>query len=433
MSDSSGWTHALLAALRRVRLPAVRVVATDNVLDVVLALDDGRRLEVRLQPHVEGARVYDQTARFQVSYRGVRDLGAAQQRVLDALVEVISRLEHRLPEAWHGYRCAGEAPERPEPELTARFPFVQVDRADTGAEVLVRLTGRCNQGCPFCSAPQSHGVSEAPAEDVRRCIDWVATHMPEASVTLTGGEPTLHRDFPTLARYALASGGLGRVLVQTNAVLFASASREAMLPRHERLAVFVSLHAMDPEIYDRCTGSRGLLPRALEGLRRLVEAGHAVTVNTVVSAHNVDHVAAMPARLRKHLDALPLPTLHYSVLICPPERPEAAELLVEYSRLAPALETALEAAETVGFTADPLLGSTHASPPPCVLSATHRSAAARRPVPGEGETGWTKAEGCPRCALTRSCLGVPNAYATRFGLQELRPLNLQDGVLVDRE
>ncbi|MDH5492752.1 MAG: hypothetical protein OEY14_12435, partial [Myxococcales bacterium] len=36
---------------------------------------------------------------------------------------------------------------------------------------------------------------------------------------------------------------------------------------------------------------------------------------------------------------------------------------------------------------------------------------------------WMKAEGCRACPATEHCLGVPRPYASRFGLEELIPLD----------
>lgn len=427
MTEPREWPETLLAALRRVKLPVSRVIAADGGLEVALDLGGEQPLEVTFRPRAEGGRSYRRTERFSVSYRG--PAGTDGRRRLDGLIEVIARLEHRFPAAWPGWRAAGAAPADPWRDLARRFPFAQLDRAtasEEDTEVLLRLTERCNQQCPFCSAPP---VARATTEALQACIDWVSAELPGACVTLTGGEPTLRGDFAALVGRALSRGA--RVRVQTNAVRFASRARLDALPRDARLRFFVSLHAMDPGIYDRCTGSQGQLPLALEGLRNLAAAGYPVTVNTVASAPNLDHLPAIPVALRAQLAEAPLPTLHWSVLMCPAHRPDATSMLVPYARLVPALEAAVAAARREGFAVDPLIGSTHASLPACQVPPHHRACSERRSRPQDGETGyeddgqarpWVKAATCRGCAEDDRCLGVPAAYAARFGLTELQPL-----------
>jgi hypothetical protein len=203
---------------------------------------------------------------------------------------------------------------------------------------------------------------------------------------------------------------------------------------NEKLFFFVSLHALDEGIYDRCTGTEGQLSTALEGTRRILAAGHPVTVNTVVTSENFGHLEEMVRRLPEVFSGERKPALHFSVLICPEWRPEAADYLVKYTELVPVLERAARTAEGLGIAVDSLLSSTHASMPPCVLPAEARGMGRHLPEIAEHETGyeddgrpWVKAEQCRQCAETGRCLGVPRPYAAKFGLEELVPLTGGEG------
>jgi len=432
--DSSGtWVEKLLVGLRRQGLPLREILAVDGSLDAVLDGRGGPEIVVELRPLAEGARCYRSTRRFNISYRGVRDLGPAQRRAVDGLIDIIARIESRLPVTWPGVAAAGESEETEDLEraFTRRFRFAQLDRShgDGGltTEVLVRLTTSCNQDCPFCSGPP---VDRPTAESVHACIDWVADHIPGARFTLTGGEPTLCSFFFDVIRHALARSEFSGVAVQTNAVRFASAARIAELPADERLSFFVSLHALDPEIYDRCTASRGQLPLAIDGLCRLLATRRPVTVNVVANAVNVGHLKEMMPALAELLAGLPPLTLHFSIVMCPPYRPTAADFLVRYTDLLPVLEAAAATAAQLGMVVDPLISSTHASIPLCLVGHEHRSASTHRPQLVAGETGyedfarpWVKATSCRSCAFTERCLGVPTPYAQRFGFGELQPVS----------
>ncbi len=160
-----------------------------------------------------------------------------------------------------------------------------------------------------------------------------------------------------------------------------------------------------------------------------MEAGHGVTINCVVQSINLEHLISYVEALPGTFAMDERSTLHFSVLICPEYRPEAADYLVPYSRLAPGLEAAAERGAALGLRVDPLRSSTHAAVPACVLSEEYRHHDPHRPHVFAGETGyedlslpWVKAERCRGCAEDPWCLGFPAAYARRFGLDEPKPL-----------
>jgi pyruvate-formate lyase-activating enzyme len=317
------------------------------------------------------------------------------------------------------------------------FPFITVERSLVTenlpysrlgeiVEVLVRATSRCNQACPFCSAPHH---DDPDPEILWACLRAVNDLLPGAMLSLTGGEPTLRPAFLQELEAALRLG-FRRIQIQTNALRFADKIDPASIPKDERLAFFVSLHALDPQVYDRCTATRGQLPRALDGTRRILEAGHSVVVNTVICRDNVGHLEEM---VRGFGDAFPgdnRPVLHFSVLICPEYNPEAAGHLVRYSEVLAVLDRAMQAAREAGLEMQPLLSSTHASLPACLLDQKSRKTGRHIYRIEPHETGyedfsrpWVKARACRDCRETEHCLGVPRPYAERFGLDELAPIS----------
>jgi pyruvate-formate lyase-activating enzyme len=424
------WLRNLFALFHRVDVPLVELVARDGDLDLVLATAGRPRLSVEVRPGAGDERSFATTRRFSISYRGARALGLEERRALERAVTLLERLEGRLPVAWPGTVTLGDAGDPPAEALMRRFPFVTVETVTTptgpASEVLIRVTPRCNQACAFCSGPTHDEPSGA---SLRAVLAAVPRALPGALLTLTGGEPTVRHDFDEMLGAALAEPDLAEVQVQTNAVSFASARRVAELPKDPRLRFFVSLHAVDEALYDSLTGSHGQLPLALDGVRGLLGAGHTLTLNTLAVASNLAHLPDLVTALPRLLQGLTLPRLHFSVLICPEYRPAAALHLAPYPELVEALVRATALASELGFAVDPLAASTHAVIPLCLLPEDQRSVAQRRLVVRRGQTGyadprtpWTKAESCRACAVTGACLGVPAAYARRFGVAGLRPL-----------
>ena len=220
----------------------------------------------------------------------------------------------------------------------------------------------------------------------------------------------------------------GRIQVQTNAVRFAAAVDPATLPVVPRLRFFVSLHALDQAIYDRCTGTRRQFDKAISGIRRLLAAKHRVTLNAVVTRANIGHLEDYVRLLPRVFRGARRPALHFSVLICPEWNPRAAASLVRYGEVVDVLRRAARTARALGLDLHPLRSSTHASLPACVLPARERVRRSDYRI-GEHETGYedparpfVKAARCRGCRETERCLGVPQPYARAFGLEELRPI-----------
>jgi len=294
-------------------------------------------------------------------------------------------------------------------------------------EILVRMTTRCNQNCPFCSAPPER---EDPTDDeVLSLVDRVLESGRCALFSLTGGEPTLRNDLPQILQRALASPKITELQVQTNAVMLAQPERLDGYPDDPRLRFFISLHATEDAIYDRMTGSTGQFPRAVEGIRNIVSRGYPVILNCVVNRDNVDHLNDLVSSIPELFPGSE-PTLHFSVTMCPEHREKAPDVLVPYSELAPKLLAAVETARQVGVEHAPLQSSTHASIPACLVpQAASQEPPSHRPKLGEHETGyedldklWVKAARCRDCRMDPWCLGLPRPYVRRFGLDELKPL-----------
>jgi hypothetical protein len=254
-------------------------------------------------------------------------------------------------------------------------------------------------------------------------------------VTLTGGEPTIWPPLRELVTRLLARAAPPRVRVQTNAVAFADAGALAGWPRAARLSFFVSFHAAEAGLYDRCTGTTGQFDRAVAGTRNLARHGCHVALNLVATRFNLDHVLDWVRAVPRLFPAPHTPSIHFSIAMCPEHRASAPDCLVRYTELAPRLQEAAALAAGLGVDCEPLLASSHAAIPPCLLEERYRvrggSCAGKgaTPVQRRDEVGvedlrkaWVKARSCARCAEDPFCLGLPRPYAARFGLAELRPI-----------
>lgn len=420
------WLSLLYAAMQRSGATLEEAILADGELRISLGRPPGHHRELVVTPRDSGKSGFVETSDHLIFYEGDRELTPTDRKDINHLKHVIDKLEGHLPKRFKGFAALGVSAETPEQELVRLFPFITIERATRGSdeavEVLVRTTSACDEACPFCSAPTHDSPDQ---EMVLACMDAMAELSPGALLSITGGEPTLKRSLFAEVKYALSLQGIARVQVQTNAVGFGARVDPGGLPLNERLSFFVSLHAVDSDIYDQMTGTKGLLDFALKGIARILDAGHQMTLNTVVTSANLDHLDEIAELVAARWRDQRL-VWHFSTLICPEQSPGAENYLVRYSELVPQLRRVGKNAAARGVDVESLGASTYASVPACFIPGDTRVQAEQVPRVLRSETGyddltrpWVKTTACRGCPVDGTCLGVPRAYAQRFGLAEL--------------
>ncbi|MBM4387223.1 MAG: radical SAM protein, partial [Deltaproteobacteria bacterium] len=413
------WVGRLFGILKVYNLPVGEMVASGGVLKINLA-GSGEKLDLEVLPGAMSAAGYARTAKYTVRFRGEGNLNRTQSLWLDLFLRIIRKMEAELPDDFNESVGIGLEKETPARMLTRLFPFCSVESFEPPsvipAEILVRYTFECNQECPFCSSPLP--VKEPSDEMLLRCFNIVAENIPGSLVTLTGGEPTLRKNLSAHVDYLLNLKDISYVKVQTNAVGFSSDKRALEFQPSKRLQFFISLHSLEEEIYDLCTGTKGQMHKAIKGILNLHEKGHWIVLNIVLNRYNIDGLPGYIASVRRTFPEDAVSELHFSILMCPEHRSDAPDFLAPYGHIVSKLEEAAVIAEDSGLKIASLLGSSHASIPPCFLAEKFRSRAGLFPVQNVDETGyedfsrlWVKADSCRQCREDRYCLGLPGPYA----------------------
>lgn len=147
----------------------------------------------------------------------------------------------------------------------------------------VSLTDRCNFRCTYCLPQGYRKPADAPSElsrdELRRAIRGFAK-LGVWKVRLTGGEPTVRRDFADIAADFAQVPGIRRLAMTTNGYRLA---REAVAWRTAGVqAVNVSVDTLDPAGFAAITG-HDRLGEVLRGIDAAIEAGfEAVKINSVL-------------------------------------------------------------------------------------------------------------------------------------------------------
>jgi len=116
-------------------------------------------------------------------------------------------------------------------------------------------------------------------EEIERLVK-IFVSLGVEKIRITGGEPLLRKDLPTLIRMIHAVDGVKDIAMTTNGALlkkFAQPLKDAGLAR-----VSVSLDSLDEDRFFEMNGRRGKVKTVLEGIEKAAEVGLQVKINMVV-------------------------------------------------------------------------------------------------------------------------------------------------------
>ena len=162
----------------------------------------------------------------------------------------------------------------------------------------LKLGLSCNNRCRHCVMEPVRQRLENAHEDLDtepNSIEALLVRLREkgmSSITLTGGEPTLRKDFHALL-HTLAKTPLP-ITVQTNGRLLSSPEvKEALgsLPRRRDIFFVVALHGADSTLHDAITRIPGSFKETVAGIAALTDLCFPVCGKMVLSRYNTDALA----------------------------------------------------------------------------------------------------------------------------------------------
>ncbi|MDH5491839.1 MAG: radical SAM protein, partial [Myxococcales bacterium] len=152
-------------------------------------------------------------------------------------------------------------------------------------KALIKVGYACNDHCGFCHTLAVREVQGSAAE-VHAKIER-AKALGHSMVVLSGGEPTIR---PELFEWAahVASLGMDFGLVTNGRVLSYSHVVERLLA-HRLKYVYLSLHGGSAKVHNRMVRSQAF-DETHGSLRHLSGRGIDLSVNCVITRHNVEHL-----------------------------------------------------------------------------------------------------------------------------------------------
>jgi len=131
----------------------------------------------------------------------------------------------------------------------------------------IEITSKCNERCLHCYIPHDYKESSIKPELFYNILEQ-SKNMNLLHLTISGGEPMLHKDFCNFLKKCKEYDFSVNVLSNLTAL---NAEILAEMRAYPLLGVQVSLYSMKPEIHDEITQSIGSFEKTKIGILKLVE------------------------------------------------------------------------------------------------------------------------------------------------------------------
>ena len=204
------------------------------------------------------------------------------------------------------------------------------------------IGSRCNHRCVFCPCKWEKRDREIELSVFKEKVDEIEANPQIDSIILSGGEPTIQKNFLELLAY-LSHTRL-RVRLLTNADRLsdpdmAKRVEKAISPRQMELVT--AIHSYNEKIHESITGCAGSFERTNQGLHNMIRAGYRVILKFCISKINYKDMSGTVSFIYENFpDSVSLSFC--SIDYCGRADENDADCAVEFQEMREYLEDALD-------------------------------------------------------------------------------------------
>jgi MoaA/NifB/PqqE/SkfB family radical SAM enzyme len=273
------------------------------------------------------------------------------------------------------------------------------------------LTDQCNNACSFCICKRH--IRERLGDSPSTIKKKLQALPQDGIVDIYGGEPTLSRHFMEIIRQAKQKHCF--INIASNARSFSDKNfLEEFVKETEdhrdRIFIRSSLHGHTAALHERHTRRKNSFKEAIDGIRRLKKAGYRMSVNTVITRHNIQNLREIHRLIDQYdVDVFKLSFLRYTI-----RHIGLAVSLDDLKKMLPkTLQQVANSKTAIDLDCIPY----------CVAPAQLALYAKEEHNFIENDNRVVKPDQCAKCSMVGMCPGVDREYFELFGGKELKPIS----------
>lgn len=286
----------------------------------------------------------------------------------------------------------------------------------------IYITNRCNQNCFFCSADANSPtcyIKEDKLENIKDTLRELRRISDR--IKITGGEPTIRKDFLEIVKYAKTLG-FKKIIIESNGQNFSIFPFTQKTVEAGANDFFISLHGHNAKLQDSLTQSPGSFLKTTKGIINLKKLNQKVGINVVINTKNYRSLSKIIVLLNK----LKVDSITLSFIIVSGRAEQNKKIIPKMTEVLPYLKKAVSAALVeIRITHFPFCllgklnkyntwiktqGKTIIDNPNFIITIEPKDKHDR------------KGEGCKKCRYDKICFGLREGYVALYGLDELKPV-----------
>ena len=152
-------------------------------------------------------------------------------------------------------------------------------------EFYIKLDYRCNNNCIFCMTGGESGFLSL--DETKKIVDEIDKSQFDI-VTISGGEPTLNKDFIDILKYIKSKNF--EICLQTNARTFRDDNYAQIINEIGIEKYLISFHGYNQKVFEIITQRENSFVETIEGIRNIKKYNQYVIINIVVNKLNYEHL-----------------------------------------------------------------------------------------------------------------------------------------------
>lgn len=302
------------------------------------------------------------------------------------------------------------------------------------------LNYECNNRCLFCPNRNEKYIKEKAIdfETFKASLDTMLSKSKIKHITISGGEPTLNKDFIKIAKYATECNITVGLFSNSNTFANENFVHEFISNvKPDKIIITTALHSHVPEIHDETTQVQGSFYRSVHGLKNLINQNYRVMIKSCINRLNYKHINKFIDFVTNEFPSVKNMGL-YGLDYCGTSEEQNKKVKVSFLELTPYLEKALEAVENKSLNCKVQVFDL----PLCIVNSKYwkyfssnknkTNAARTSPETKKSEHGQvefnisnqcgTFSLKCKDCAVALECPGTWKASWKLLGDEEIHPV-----------